>query len=134
MWEIKNERGELIKGQENMEEEAQRYFENVYKDVGNHSIVNKFEVIREYPSYFSVEEGPFVARPVALDEVRKVFEGFEKPKSPCPYGWIVEFFLEFFYVMGEDLLVVVEESRTKGVDYGALNVNFIIVIPKKDKP
>ena len=52
MWEIKNEMGELIKGQENLEEDAQRYFKNIYKDVGNHSIVNQLEVISEYPSYF----------------------------------------------------------------------------------
>lgn len=117
-----------------MEEEAHRFFKKNYEDVGNHSIVNQLEVIRTYPSFFSTDEGSLVARLVTLVEVRKVLEGFEKAKSPGPDGWTIEFFLDFFYVLGDDLLAVVEESILKGMVFGALNATFIIMIPKKDKP
>lgn len=50
-------------------------------------------MIRTYPSFFSANKGASVSLTVTLDEVRKVLEGFEKPKSLGPNGWTVEFFL-----------------------------------------
>lgn len=35
--------------------------------------------------------------------------------------------------MGEDLLVVVEETKTAGKVSGALNATFVTLIPKRDK-
>jgi hypothetical protein len=43
----------------------------------------------------------------------------------------VEFFLEFFDLLGHELLEVVEESRVKGKINGALNATFVALIPKK---
>ena len=42
--------------------------------------------------------------------------------------------LNFFYLVGEDFLKVVEESRTKGFIPGASNATFIAIIPKSDHP
>jgi hypothetical protein len=71
---------------------------------------------------------------VSLDEVKKVLEGFEKEKSPGSDGWTVEFFLECFDVMGEDLLPMVEETMTTRKVSDALNATFITLIPKRDNP
>jgi len=46
----------------------------------------------------------------------------------------LNFFLAFFDIVGPELLEVVEESRLKGNVNGALNVNFVALIPKSDKP
>jgi hypothetical protein len=43
-----------------------------------------------------------------------ILKAFSKDKSPGPDGWIVEFFLHYFELVGEDLLGMVEESRRKG--------------------
>lgn len=61
-------------------------------------------------------------------------EGFSKDKSPGPDGWMVEEFLEFFDLLGLDILAIVEESRVKGFMLGALNATFVALIPKVDKP
>jgi hypothetical protein len=42
--------------------------------------------------------------------------------------------LDFFDLLGNDLLEVVEESRRLGKVSGALNATFIALIPKSDKP
>lgn len=105
-----------------------------YKEVGNPSIVNQLKLIREYPSFFNVAEGELVARPVTLEEVKKVLEESEKSLRPGLDAWTVDFFLSFFDAMGKDLLDVVEESRISRKVYGALNATFISLILKKDKP
>jgi hypothetical protein len=69
-----------------------------------------------------------------LEEIKKVLEGFSKDKSLGLDGWTVEFFLNFFELVGEDILEAVEESRRKGSVSGALNSMFITLIPKCDKP
>jgi hypothetical protein len=93
------------------------------------------DVIRVYPRIFSEEEGHKIADPVLLSEVLTTLKGFVVSKSPGPDGWTVEFFLEFFfYLLGPELLVVVEESRLKGKVTGALNATFLALIPKSDKP
>jgi hypothetical protein len=61
-------------------------------------------------------------------------KGFANSKSPGPDGWTVEFFLEFFDILGHNILEAVEESIIKGKIIGALNATFITLIPKSDKP
>lgn len=46
----------------------------------------------------------------------------------------MEFFLDFFDIIGGYLLVVVEEFGVKGKVYGAPNATFITLIPKMDNP
>jgi hypothetical protein len=52
--------------------------------------------------------------PCSRDEINEVLKGFATDKSPGPDGWTVEFFVQFFKLVGEDLLEVVEDSRIKG--------------------
>jgi hypothetical protein len=67
-------------------------------------------------------------------EVLTTLKGFVVSKSLGPDGWTVEFFLDFFDLLGPELLEVVEESRLKGKVIGALNATFLALIPKSDKP
>jgi hypothetical protein len=72
--------------------------------------------------------------PVNLEELRKVLLSFKKDKSPGPTRWTVEFFIAFFDLVGNDLLEMVKESRTKGQIISELNSTFIALIPKSNKP
>lgn len=45
----------------------------------------------------------------------------------------MEFFCSFFYLVGEELLEVVEFSRIHDFMSGALNSTFITPVPKLDK-
>jgi hypothetical protein len=91
-------------------------------------------VVRRYPRFFSDEETRTVESQVTLDEIKKVLEGFEKSKSPGPDGWTVQFFLEFFNILGETLRGAFEDSTITGVVTSGLNTTFITLIPNTDKP
>jgi len=69
-----------------------------------------------------------------LTEVLVTLKGFVVSKSLRLDGWTVEIFLDFFYLVGPELLEVVEESMLKGNVNWALNATFIALIPKSDKP
>lgn len=47
-------------------------------------------------------------------------------------GWSIEFYLDFFEIIGRDLLVVVEESRLTSYILLAINSTFIALIPNMD--
>jgi hypothetical protein len=46
----------------------------------------------------------------------------------------VEFFTQFFDLVGDDLLEVVEDSRKRGEVISSLNSTFLALIPKVNKP
>jgi hypothetical protein len=63
-----------------------------------------------------------------------VLTSFKKDKIPGPNGWIVELFLGFFGMLGDDLLRVVEEMSLKGIFLGSIDPTSTSLIPKVDKP
>ena len=69
-----------------------------------------------------------------FDEIKDVLAMFKRDKSPSLDGWIVEFFTTFIYLVGEDLVEMIEESRKLGSVTGSLNSTFLALIPKENKP
>jgi len=59
---------------------------------------------------------------------------FDKEKSPGLDGWMVEFFIKYFDILGTNVQEAVEESRSSGSIISSLNSTFIALIPKVDKP
>lgn len=105
-----------------------------YREPGNSTIVEQIGVIKEYPRLFTEQEGEDIMLPVTLQEIYSVLKRFAKDKSPGPDGWTSELFLEFFDIMGLDILAMVEETRLKGEVAGALNATFATLIPKISNP
>jgi hypothetical protein len=110
------------------------YFQNVFKAQNNIYISYQLDVLRNYPRMFSKEEGSRLSKRVTLAKILKSIKGFKVSKSLGPNGWTIEFFLNFFYLLGNDILEMVEETRRKGRVFGALNATFISLIRKSDKP
>jgi hypothetical protein len=71
---------------------------------------------------------------ISKEELLGVLSLFKKDKSPGRDGWNVDFFLNFFELLGDDLLWVVEEIRTLGKVPRNCNTNFIALIPKTNCP
>ena len=51
-----------------------------------------------------------------------------------PDGWMIEFYLELFELLGGDLLRVMEDTRVLGRIPASFNSTFIALIPKVDNP
>jgi hypothetical protein len=60
-------------------------------------------------------------KPCTIEEISLVLKSFSKDKSLGPDGWMVEFFLWFFDLIGNDILEAVEESRRSGSMVKSLN-------------
>jgi len=73
-------------------------------------------------------------RHVTLVKLLEVLKGFTKDKRPEPDGWTVELFLNFFDLVANDLLEVVEDSRLSSVVNGSINSTFLAHIPKVSGP
>ena len=69
-----------------------------------------------------------------MNGVNYVLEGFAKDKISGPDDWMVEFFLFFFELLGEEILEAVEKSRRIGRVISAINSTFVALIPKVDHP
>lgn len=117
-----------------LQNEACAFYRSYYEDPGDFSIREQFEIICECPHFFTEQEGNNVFDMVTLDEIHKILKGFSKSESPGPDGWLVTFFLEFFDIMGKDLLAMVGENRTKGLIPMAINSTFIALILKIAQP
>ena len=73
-------------------------------------------------------------KPISLAEVEVVLKGFKIDKILKPDGWPVEFFLDFFDLVGEELRCAAEQARLDGKVTRAINSTFLTLIPKCDKP
>jgi hypothetical protein len=81
-----------------------------------------------------MEDNVHIERPITKQEIWDILNLFSKDKSTSPDGWMVEFFTLFFEVVGDDLLEVFEDSRTRGKIQISLNSTFLELIPKENYP
>eukprot|EP00253_Pinus_taeda_P006367 PITA_06367 len=105
---------------------------NLYKCPREANLLDIINVANHFPRFVEEEDVESLISPVTVEELEGVLKWFKKDKSPGRDGWTIEFFLAFFDVLGQDLLRVVEESRTTGSIYHAINSTFIALIPKSD--
>lgn len=60
----------------------------------------------------NLNESEALLQPVIMGELECTLKWFKKDKIPGPDGWPVEFYTTFLDFLGQDLLAVIEESRT----------------------
>ena len=90
-------------------------------------------IVQKFPSFFSAQEDSLADEPITSRETESVLKGFARSKSYGPNGRSIELFLEFFDIMGQDNLDVVEESWSTCKVYDGLNSTCIALIPKVNK-
>ena len=70
---------------------------------------------------------------VMEEELNTIISSFQRGKRSRPDGFTLEFFLGFYDLLKNDLLMVVRESQRTRKVLGAMNSKFITLIPKKQK-
>jgi hypothetical protein len=106
----------------------------VFKEPIRANIEEIHKVASYLPRLVGEEDNERMYRAVTREELLYVLNFFKKDRSPGPDDWTVEFYIEFFDLLGDDLLEVVEEVRTYGRVHVSFNSTFIALIPKVDCP
>jgi hypothetical protein len=71
---------------------------------------------------------------ITSKELFATLKSFQKDKIPGPNGLPVEFYLKCFDFLGQNLVGVVEYSRSTDQMLLSFNATFISLIPKEDNP
>jgi hypothetical protein len=134
MWDIEAEDGTIHHTQEAIKEAAAQHFKDFFQVPDAPSLTTQVGLANRFPNMVTTEETLALESPCTKEEILSVLKGFKREKSPGPDGWSVELYLHFFDIMGQDLLNVVEDARTRGVINPQLNNTFIVLIPKSNLP
>eukprot|EP00253_Pinus_taeda_P008500 PITA_08500 len=146
--ELENQRNNILKGRDESTrlrsraiwlkagDENSRFFHNFAK---GRRVANTIWNIPlpeggQADTYVEEEDAEDLEAPVSMAELESTIKWFKKEKSPGTDGWTIEFYSAFFELLSEDILRVVEESRSSGSLYNAINSTFIALIPKSDNP
>jgi hypothetical protein len=132
IWEIGDEIGQIFRGQEEIKGEATRYFKKLYVVDDSQAPVDQANLARIFNRFVTADDNVVIDRVVTKQEIWDILSNFAKDKSPGPDGWTTEFFTLFFDVVGDDLLDMVEDSRTRGKIQKSLNSTFLTLIPKEN--
>ena len=91
-------------------------------------------ITQVFPRFVGEEENLSLMEEVTKEELKLALQSFQKDKSPGPDGWTIEFFIELYELLGDDILKVVENTRLSGRIPAYFNSTFIALIPKVDNP
>jgi hypothetical protein len=80
------------------------------------------------------EEVVIFENPCSNEEVLEVLKGFFKDKSQGPNEWTLEFFINFYKLVGNDLFDAVKETSLRDAVIRLINLTFISLIPKVNCP
>jgi hypothetical protein len=62
---------------------------------------------------------------VSKEELKLVLSSFKRDKSLGSHGWLIEFYIEFYDLLEEGLLRVIEEVKISGKVPRTFNTTFL---------
>jgi len=119
----------------NFEEKARcgvDHFQNLFRAPNQANIAEVIRLAQKFPRFVDEEGNRRLMAVISEEELKAVLGSFQKDKSPGPDGWSIEFFLDLFDLFGNDLMAVIEDTRTSGRLPASFNSTFIALIPKSD--
>jgi hypothetical protein len=134
IWSLKDQEGRSVTSFEGLANMGKIHFQSLFKADRRVNIVDIIRLDLYFPSFVNEEGNQDLFAEVTEVELKETLQSFQKDKSPGPDGWTIEFYMGFFYLIGADLLKVIEESRINGRIHSPLNTTFIALIPKVDDP
>jgi hypothetical protein len=134
IWEIVDADGILHRGQQALKTTVVSHFKPFFEAKPSENLQTPVTVARLFPHTVSEDDSLTLDNPCTLQEILVALKSFSKDKSLGPDGWTIEFYLHFFDLVGPDLLELVEDTRLSGKVAGALNSNFLTLIPKVSNP
>ena len=93
--------------------------------------INK--ISQNIPRIITEEHNQLLLRPVSRQEVDLAMKQLKDGKAPGPDGFTTTFYHQFWDLIGEEVWMVVEESRIMHWLLPSLNATFIALIPKEEE-
>eukprot|EP00253_Pinus_taeda_P012292 PITA_12292 len=134
IWSLPHPEGGMADNFNKLSQLGTAHFRGLFRNPPGANLVEIIEVASHFPRFVNEEDSEELMNPVTMEELESTLKWFKKDKSPGPDGWTIEFYLDFFEQIGQDLLSVIEECRISGSLYHAINSTFIALIPKTDSP
>ena len=134
IWSLVDSDGNIVEDEVSLKELGKAHFANIFKDDGCTSLVHQLKVVSLFPRMIPFEHSSLLSCPVNLEEIEHSLKSFKKDRSPGLDGWLVEFYLHYFDLLGPILLKAIDSTRISGFIPPSLNSTFLALIPKKDKP
>jgi exonuclease III len=130
---LENEQGNLIREHTQIEEELNRYYQNLLTETKENRNEAITRVTSHIPSLVTPEQNTALMRQITQEEVDQAAKDMPPGKAPGPDGFTTDFFHHCWDIIRKDVWEVVEESRTSGQVLQALNATFLTLIPKEER-
>eukprot|EP00253_Pinus_taeda_P018044 PITA_18044 len=134
IWKLPLPNGESANNFQKLSRLGTSHFRNLFRAPQEVNLADIIHVAGLFPRYVGEEEANKLNVPVTLEELEGILKWFKNDKSSGPDGWPIDFYSAFYNFMVVDLLQVIEEFRSTGWMYNAINTTFIALIPKNDSP
>lgn len=130
--EIKCPNGEIAKTEEEINKEAERFFEEFMTTQPEDFEGAIVETLKDLLNFqCSEEDCKNLLKEVSKEEIKGVLFKMPGSKAPGPDGYTMEFFKETWTIIGEDVTVAVQSFFVKGFLPKGLNSTILSLIPKK---
>ena len=131
--EIKCSSGNVVTSQEEIKEEAEKFF-NEFLTLEPPGLQNRtVEELQEIlPFRCSDVDRSSLIKPVTEEEIREVLFRMPSNKSPGPDGFTTKIFKSSWSIIGKDFTTAVQSFFSKGFLPKGLNSTILALIPKKD--
>ena len=123
-----------MEGFEDIVEAGVKHFETLFQEESNLHFPDVVKSVGYFPTSISEEENEELIKFVTLQEIKSILTLSKNDKSPGPDGLPIVVYRALFYVMGLDLLRVIEDSRKSGKIPAVFNTTFLVLIPKINLP
>ena len=131
--EIRNSQGDIVSGDE-VTTVFHDFFTNLYTcDLNvDHDVQDVF--LNSISDSISQEKSNLIDKPIELSEIKKALMSMAKNKSPGIDGLPVEFYLQFYDIICDDLLMVYNEVYSSELLSNTQRMAVITLLPKKGDP
>ena len=103
-------------------------------DVKERSEEKTSSLSEAFPKVVTNQENSDLMKLFSLEEIQKVVQTFPPDKAPRQDGFMTLFYQKYWDVIGWDLLLALEESRTNRAMLSNFNSKNIAIIPKIGDP
>ena len=100
MWSLEDDQRHVFDTFDSMTSLGVEHFKNLYKALEHATLAKVIRIAQVFPGFVEPDENQALMEEVLEEELKCILQSFQKDKSPGPDGWMIEFFLELYDLLG----------------------------------